>query len=97
MRTLWIDYDETGSRYKSWRRVANEVYAHQFKDSPVEGPGSCLHMIQHWDRHGGNPRLWLQLWCQSRGVQRSERVYHEMEVLLEIFHVAGTFDQLNLP
>ena len=97
IRTLWIDYDSQGARYKEWVSVTNESFSHKFEDSPVEGPGTCLHLTRHWQRHGGNPRLWLDIWCRSKGIGKQERVYHELVVLLEIFYVGGTFDQVNMP
>ena len=96
MRTLWVDYDEQGQRYKEWRRVVAECTETKHEDSPVQGPPSCLHMMKHWERHGGNPRLWLDVWCRNRNISQGERVYHELSVLLELFYVGGTYDQLNM-
>ena len=96
-RTLWIDYDEQGSRFKDWRDVVRESQAYPFDGAPLEGPPSCLHLMRHWQRHGGNPRLWLDNWLRSKSIGKQERVAHELEVLLEAFYIGGTFDQLNLP
>ena len=34
--------------------------------------------------------------ARGKNIARTERVYHELEVLIEAFYVGGTFDQLNL-
>ena len=96
-RTLWVDWDDQGQRYKEWRLVVSESREASFGDSPIEGPSSCLHLMKHWLRHGGSPRLWLDIWCRSKGISNHERVYHELSLLLELFYVGGTYDQLNLP
>ncbi len=36
------------------------------------------------------------MWALSKGIARHERVYHELEVLIEAFYAGGTFDQLSL-
>lgn len=97
VRTLWIDYDSHGRRYKDWRKVVEESSEKTFHDSPVDGPSSSLHLMRHWERHRGNPRLWLEGWCRNRGIHHHDRVYHELSVLLEMYFVAGTFDQINVP
>ena len=80
VRTLWVDYDEHGERFKRWRDVCCESYAPTFGEKPLEGPCTALHTIKHTERHGGDPRLWLQLWMRSRHIESGDRTYHEMKV-----------------
>ena len=97
VRTLWVDYDEHGERFKRWRDVCCESYAPAFEEKPLEGPCTALHTIKHTERHGGDPRLWLQLWMRSKHIESGDRTYHEMKVLVDSLYFAGTFDQVNIP
>lgn len=97
VRTLWVDYDEHGERFKRWRDVCCESYAPTFGEKPLEGPCTALHTIKHTERHGGDPRLWLQLWMRSKHIESGDRTYHEMKVLVDSLYFAGTFDQVNIP
>ncbi|CAK0817447.1 unnamed protein product [Prorocentrum cordatum] len=38
--TLWVDYDNQGERYKSWRDMIRESSQEAFPDTPLEGPGA---------------------------------------------------------
>ena len=97
VRTLWVDYDEHGERFKRWRDVVKESHAPSFEEKPLEGPATALHLIKHSERHGGDPRLWLQLWARAKHIEQSDRVHHELKVLTDCLFFAGTFDQLNIP
>ena len=97
VRTLWIDYDEHGERYKRWRDVCCESHSPTLSDKPLDGPITGLHLINHVERHGGDPRLWLQLWLRAKHIEPTDRVAHEMRVLCDVLYYAGTFDQLNIP
>lgn len=97
VRTLWVDFDEHGDRYKRWRDVCKESFTPNFEQKPLEGPSAGLHLIKHAERHGGDPRLWLQLWLRNKHVETADRTYHEMKVLTDALFYAGTFDQINIP
>lgn len=97
VRTLWVDFDEHGERFKRWRDVVKESFTPVFEDRPLEGPSTALHLIQHAERHGGDPRLWLQLWCRSKHIEQTDRTYHAMKVLCDALYMCGTFDQVNIP
>ncbi len=58
-RTLEVDYDEQGERFKEWRKVMTEVREYSFSDWPLEGPMTVLHLVKHFGRHGGDPKRWL--------------------------------------
>ena len=97
VRTLWVDTDEHGERYKRWRDVVKESYTPVFEEKPLEGPATALYLIKHVERHGGDPRLWLQLWMRAKHVESTDRTYHELKVLVDALWFAGTFDQVNIP
>ena len=97
IRTLWVDFDEHGERFKRWRDVCKESYAPTLEDKPIDGPLTALHFIKHAERHGGDVRQWLQLWCRSKHIEVTDRVYHELKVLTDAIHYAGTHDQVNIP
>ena len=97
VRTLWVDFDEHGERYKRWRDVVKESYTPSFEEKPLEGPSTTLHLIKHAERHGGDPRLWLQLWARQKHVEPTDRVHHELKVLTDALYYGGSHDQLNLP
>eukprot|EP00439_Symbiodinium_sp_Y106_P071357 s2660_g12.t2 len=96
-RTLWVDFDEHGERFKRWRDVCKECYSPVHEDKPLDGPLTALYFIKHAERHGGDMRQWLQLWCRAKHVDPTDRVYHELKVLTDALHYAGTHDQLNIP
>ena len=96
VRTLWVEYDEQGERYKPWRMAVRESTSESFSDSPLEGPPTVLHLAKHYDRHGGDPRQWLQIWAREKKIENTDRILHELRVLVDTRHFAGTFDQLNL-
>lgn len=97
VRTLWVDYDDHGERFKRWRDVCAESFAPAFESKPLEGPCTALHLIKHCERQGGDPRLWLQLWLRSKHIESSDRTWHETKVLVDVLYYAGTFDQVNIP
>ena len=97
VRTTWIDFDEEGKRFKDWRRVVADSKSHDFKDWPHEGPLSCLRVMTHMFRHGGTPKLWMQLWMKNKNIHENDRVAHEMRVLVECLEFGGGYDQLNMP
>ncbi|CAE7943852.1 unnamed protein product, partial [Symbiodinium sp. KB8] len=97
VRTLWVDYDEQGDRFKRWRDVCRESYTPVFEEKPLDGPLTALHFIKHAERHGGDVRQWFQLWCRSKHVEPTDRIYHELKVLTDAIHFAGTHDQVNIP
>ncbi len=96
-RTLFVDYDEQGCRFKMWRSVVLESKDFSYADWPFEGPSTVMHLLKQMHRNGGDARLWLQLWSRQKNIVDSDRVMHEMRCLTDILYHAATFDQLNLP
>eukprot|EP00971_Amphidinium_carterae_P332406 6466556-Amphidinium_carterae.2 len=96
IRTLAVEFDSGGKRYKSWRVVCEESYTEGLEQCPLEGPISVLSLAKHFEIHGSNPRDWLQNWSRDKGLDGSERVCHELRTLTDVLAYAGTFDQLNV-
>eukprot|EP00974_Lingulodinium_polyedra_P075536 7319166-Lingulodinium_polyedra.AAC.1 len=95
-RTLWVDTDAHGLRYKAWRSACEESRVEKFADAPIEGPITLVYLAKFMERHGGNPRLWFDHFCRSKDIRATDRVFHECRVLTEALHLAGTYDQVNL-
>ena len=96
VRTLWVEFDEQGERFKRWRVLCQELTTQHYKDTPLEGPPTQVHLAKHMERHGGDPRLWLQLWQREKKLESTDRVIHEMKVLIDTLYYAGAYDCLNL-
>lgn len=96
-RTLYVDFDDQGIRYKEWRRAVQESRDYSYQDWPHEGPTTVLHLLKHMQKFGGDSRQWLQLWARQRGVYDSDRVMHELRCLTDAIYFGATYDQLNLP
>eukprot|EP00959_Pyramimonas_sp_CCMP1952_P455970 9472410-Pyramimonas_sp.AAC.2 len=41
--------------------------------------------------------MWLADFCRDRRIEKSDRVFHELQNLVEVVYIGGTFDQLNMP
>ena len=96
-RTLFVDFDEQNVRYKEWRQVVQECVDYNYEDWPHSGPATVHHLLKHFLKYGGDPKQWLELWCRQKGIADQDRVKHELRCLMEVFQLAGTYDQLNLP
>ena len=96
-RTLFVDTDEQGVRFKEWRLVVSESQLYSYEDWPHEGPATVHHLLKHVGKYGGDPKLWLELWCRQKNIAEQDRVKHELRCLMEVLYLGGTFDQLNMP
>ena len=96
-RTLLVDFDFQGIRFKDWRAFVGEVKEYGYEDWPFEGPTTVLHLVKHMQRYGGDPKQWLELWCRQKGIAEQDRVKHELRCLMDALYYGGSYDQLNLP
>ena len=96
LRTLWIDWDNQGERFKAWREVCRESTSEDLDEQRFEGSATALHMCKAMERQGGDPRSWLERWLREKRLDASERVAHELRCLTDALYLAGTVDQLNL-
>ena len=46
-RTLMVDYDHQGARFKEWRVVVADSKDYHYEDWPCEGPSTVLHLLKH--------------------------------------------------
>ena len=95
-RTLCVDTDPLGTRFKDWRNVCHESWSEPLPGSPVLGPSTSLRLCYVYLQNGGDPHRWMELWCREHGLSKSDRVYHEMKTLISAIYIGGTFDQVNL-
>ena len=95
-RTLWIDVDEQGARFKEWRRVCQEIFEQQLPEGSVDGPPSTVFLCRRMLGHSGDPQQWLPIWAKLKGLNMNDRAYHEMTTLTDIVFFGGCVDQLNL-
>lgn len=89
VRTLWVDFDEHGERYKRWRDVSKECFTPALEEKPIDGPLTALHLVKFTERQGGDPRLWLQSWMRSKRIEPGDRTAHELKVLTDCLYFAG--------
>ena len=95
-RTLYVDYDTQGKRFKEWKQVCDESSTEVFSDFPISGPQAAVDMCKHFLRHGGSPKLWAQEWYREKQINGKDRTFHELSTLVEVIYVAGTYDCLNV-
>ena len=98
-RTLWVTWDEHGTRYKPWREVCQDMSRTEFSDwvDLFETPPVTLEIWRSFERIGGDPRRWRQNWLKEIGMSTKERTAIEVAVLTDAMFFAGTYDQLNGP
>lgn len=68
-----------------------------FNGIGLEGPSSVLDVCRHFQKHPGDPRLWLESWRQMKNLAEGDRVIHELRTLTDALFYGATHDQLNLP
>jgi hypothetical protein len=96
LRTLYVDYDSSGTRFKDWKVGTQECSTYRFGDFPHAGPPECLKFCRAIARDYENIRRWYQAWCERYKVSEADRIWHEMSILVESLHFGLTYDQLNM-
>ena len=96
LRTLWVDWDAHGERFKAWRDVCRESTSEELDEQRLEGAATALHMCKAMERQGGDPKLWLEKWLREKRLEGSDRVAHELRCLTDVLYMVGTVDQLNV-
>jgi hypothetical protein len=95
-RTLWVDYDAHGARYKSWRSACQESFQEKHVGCSKPGSMDCLHLCKTIGKNGNTQIIWLDKFCGARGITEYDRNYKELIVLATVLQEAGEFDQVNL-
>ena len=89
LSTYWIDTDETGPRFKAWRKVVLESKQETYSDSVVSQPGTALTVCGKMLQNAGDPKRWFAEWARELSIGRKERAWHEMHTLRDIFFHAS--------
>ena len=98
VRTLSVDTDDQGERFKDWRTVVRESRSYSWGQVPVDlGPWTLLDLMKSMGRNGGDAQSWLVNWAHKKGIQETDRVMHELRCLIDTLYYAATYDQLNCP
>ncbi|CAK0882062.1 unnamed protein product, partial [Prorocentrum cordatum] len=95
-RTLWVEWDDQGERYKEFRKAVNESLSYEWGHQRLEGGLACLHTCKMMHRTAGTPRAWLEKFLRDKNIAPTDRVAHELRPLVEALEEAGCFDQVNL-
>ena len=97
-RTLWVDVDAHGLRRKGYEKCVLESFTVPYGESSrIRGPPTTMHVLQYFIENGGDPRLWLEIFRQSKNILRTDRIWHELVVITDLFWYASMVDQLNCP
>ena len=97
LRTLWIDTDKYGRRFKAWRDVLAESSTTAHGVAEYSGPPVVEPLMEYFHSWGGDPRLWMREWRTELELKASDRTMHEVTVIVDAFHYGGTVDQVNMP
>ena len=89
LRTLWIEYDAHGDRHNAWRDFTREATFKIFKDWPFDdGRSAQLHMVKHFEKHGGDGLCWLASYLRQKEINEHERTSIEMKCLITCLHLS---------
>ena len=96
LRTLWVDYDSLGVRFKPFRLAVEESVTVTFKDSPYPGTACALNAAKRMMDESGDARGWFAEFCRERRITRRDKVWHDMSAIIDAVTVGATIDQLNV-
>ena len=95
-RTLHVDYDEEGVRYKSWRRTCIGGHDIMLTGCKPPGPPVCTKMCDFKEQHRGSPTKWFLEWCHDLSNGKQDRVCHRVSVLVKALYRADICDKVKL-
>ena len=95
-RTLAVQYDEQGERFRSWKEAVAKMHESFYEDWPVEGPRTMLWMAKNIERTGGSPMQWYHKYLAENRIAASDRLAYELQAMCRLLEHAGCYDQLNL-
>ena len=86
LRTLWIDGDDQGQRFKEWKKVCSESSGGTPGRQPGGGASFVPHGVQADAAPRRNPQVVDALVDEGArvGVSGKDRLYHEVSTLAEI-------------
>ena len=100
IRTLWVQRDEHGERFKTWRVVIAECRQANFTGGWSryhEGPPSTLSLFNNLVRQNEDTMVWLSNFFKEFAIGNKERTATEMRVLVRAIWLSGVYDQVNGP
>ncbi|CAK0831638.1 unnamed protein product, partial [Prorocentrum cordatum] len=96
VRTLAVDWNEQGARVESGGAQSARAAMGALGGCELRGAGTALHLRQRFAQHGGDSKTLMSNFCQGCSISQRGRTYHELNCLVAIFWLAGTFDAVNL-
>ena len=98
VRTLAVDTDDQGERFKEWRVVLRESKGFAWSQVPVGlGVWTLLDTMKAMGRNNGDAQVWLSAWARLKKIEETDRVMHELRTLVNVLYYGATYDQLNCP
>ena len=95
IRTLSVEWDAQGMRFKPYRTAITEATEQALEDCEFKGGQTALFMAKQMLNHGGDPKSWIQGFAREHGLTQRDRTYHELQTLVQTIWLATTYDALN--
>ena len=82
---------------RPWHDAVHESYTCCWEHEwDLTGPPGCVDIAKRIDDNGGDPRSWLERFEADRGIEKTDRLHHELATLADALYYAGSVDCLNL-
>lgn len=97
MRTLAVEYDTAGDRWRVYHQAVGVVATNIYPDALYEGPPSLGQLLSSIRRMGLIPMTYFQKYLRETNVAEKDRNKFELEVFFKTLEVGACYDQVNLP
>jgi hypothetical protein len=97
LRTLPVQYDADGRRYREFRSAVEIMDHDTFSDFPIKGPATMEWVLKFMKENGPTPTAWHTKWKSEGKLQNSDPGVEMHQVGCQILQHFACFDQLNLP
>ena len=74
LRTLWVDFDESGRQHKAWPKVTLECANYRLGRYPHHGPPAALNFVRFISDDYENPRRWFQACYEKYHISERDRL-----------------------
>ena len=96
MRTLGIEKNRRGRRFKAFSVPVSQLVEDAFEDWPLrDGIRSFLWLVEKMDADGLAPVAWVEAYLARRKFGDDDRTAHELRSMAKTIEGARTYDQLN--
>lgn len=95
LRTLPVQYEATGGRFRAFRECINCFDETPFPDWPVPGPLTVQWCCKFMRDKGGSPTAWHNMWKLTGKLQDHENNVIAHEGLCRTLEVMCVYDQLD--